>query len=244
MKKLDLNLDPTPPIAIADLPPSGPYVSFETSIGESLKPDEMVDFDESALYKTSGTIGLSSETLAKTAVTFCGKKSTAILKSDDDGSVRCGDGGFNFVKCRLNKDRYMGTLRHELEHIKDSEDKLYKTDSSWRRYRIGKLGFCVVCRVWPIACISSALNFITYSEMADQLHISEYGSQIVEISAQIGIAACWMLLLTGSAANLWGYTFHPAERSARRAEKLKTPDVVHISRFDGREKVPLLGRAL
>lgn len=74
MKSPDLNSSSSPAITIADLPPCGPYVSFETSIGESLKSDETVDFDESALYKTSGTIGLSSETLAKTAVTFCGKK--------------------------------------------------------------------------------------------------------------------------------------------------------------------------
>ena len=54
MKNPDLNFSSSSSITIADLPPCGPYVSFENSIGESLKSDETIDFDESALYKNLG----------------------------------------------------------------------------------------------------------------------------------------------------------------------------------------------
>lgn len=240
MKNPDLNFSSSSSITIADLPPCGPYVSFENSIGESLKSDETIDFDESALYKTSGVIGLDSETLAKTAVTFCGKKSTAILGIEGvGGSASYEENGAIRVNCRLQKE-YMKLLRHELKHIKDADDKLYQNASSMRRHNIGKYGlFSRDFIILGIAYFGVA-GFVD-KELAAFLNTSE---RVVEVSTQVGAAACGLVLMASTAAGLWGYAFHPAERSARKAEKLKTPDVVYISRFDGREKVPLLGRAL
>lgn len=74
----------SPVMTLDNLPPSGPYVSFEQSIGASLQPGEVIDIDYAALQKTADTIGLRSEVFAKTAITLCGKTSTAILQQKAD----------------------------------------------------------------------------------------------------------------------------------------------------------------